>query len=180
MIKTTTWGLTATAAAAIMLSMNAFAQTTPPAGTPPAGTPPAAAPKATTPAPAAPKATTAAPGTPAATTPAPAKGVVEKAKDAVKSAKEAVAKKVAPAASVCKGLDQAGCTAKGAECGWVVPKKVDAKTGKADVPYCRKVAGVAKKAADAKAAAPAGAAPAAPKPATTAPAAPAPAAPKKP
>lgn len=161
MIKTTTWGLTATAAAALMLSMNAFAQTAP--TTPPATTP---APAATTPA-------------------APAKkGVVEKAKDAVKSAKEAVSKKVADtkAASVCKGLDQAGCAGKGAECAWIVPTKVNAKTGKADAAYCRKVAGVAKKAADkkaeaAKAAAPA-TAPAAPKPAATT--TPAPAAPKKP
>jgi hypothetical protein len=169
-IKTTTWGLTATAAAAIMLSMNAFAQTAPPAGAPPA-----AAPKATTPAPA-----------------APAKGVVEKAKDAVKGAKDAVVKKVGDtkkavaAASACKGLDQAGCSAKGAECGWIVPTKVDAKTKKADAPYCRKVAGVAKKAVDAKAAAavkaaaPAGAAPAAPKPTAAPGATPAPAAPKKP
>ncbi len=166
MIKTTTWGLTATAAAALMLSMNAFAQTAPPAGSPPAS-----APKATTPAPA---------------TPAP-KGVVEKAKDAVKSAKDAVAKKVddtKKAASACKGLDQAACSSKGAECGWVVPKKVDAKTGKADTPYCRKVAGVAKKAADTKAAAPAAkpaaAAPPAAKPATPPSTTPAPAAPKKP
>jgi hypothetical protein len=168
-IKTTTWGLTATAAAALMLSMNAFAQTAPPAGTPPAAAPPKAAPAA-----------------PAA----PAKTLTEKAKDAVKGAKDAVTKKVddtkkaAAAASACKGLDLTACGTKGAECQWVIPKKVDAKTGKADNPYCRKVAGVAKKAADKKvdaAAKPAtAAAPAAPKPASTAPAAPKPAEPKKP
>ena len=172
-IKTTTWGLTATAAAAIMLSMNAFVQTAP--TTPPAGTPPAAAPKATTP-------------PPAAKAPAvDAKTAVPAAGTAAKKPADP-AKKAAAPPSPCAGLDQAACTAKGAECGWIVPKKVDAKTGKADAPYCRKVAGVAKKAVDAKAAAPAAkpaAAPAAPKPAaTTAPAAPgatpAPAAPKKP
>jgi hypothetical protein len=75
-------------------------------------------------------------------------------------------------------LDQANCTAKAGECAWIVPKKIEAKTGKADNPYCRKVAGVAKKAADAKAAAPkaaapAAAAPAAPKAPAAAPAAPA-------
>ena len=66
------------------------------------------------------------------------------------------------AASACKGLDETGCKAN-AECGYVVPTKADAKTGKVDKPYCRKVAGVAvKKPATAAPAAAKTAAPAAP------------------
>lgn len=86
------------------------------------------------------------------------------------TAPAAAAKPKTPAkASVCKGLDETGCKAN-PECGYVVPTKADAKTGKVDKPYCRKVAGVAAK----KAAAPAAAKPAAP----AAPKAAAPAAPK--
>ncbi len=99
---------------------------------------PAAAPKAT-------PATKAAPATPKvapATKAAPAAAAPEK-------------KKAKAAPSPCKGLDEAACKAKADTCGWIVPTKVDAKTGKADKPYCRKVAGIAKKAADTKAAAPA-------------------------
>ena len=175
-IKASTWGMGASATAALMMfSLSAFAQQP--------ATPPAA-PKATAPAPAAPAATPAAPAE---------KGIIakaaDKAKAVAKSAKEAAVKVAAP--SPCKGLDQPACGAKGAECGWIVPKKVDAKTGKADQPYCRKVAGVAKKAADAKAAAAAPAKAAAPvgtpapavvkaPAAPAAPAAPKPAAPKAP
>ena len=67
----------------------------------------------------------------------------------------AVAKGAVPAktptktASVCKGLDENGCKGN-TECGWIVPTKLDPKSGKADKAYCRKIAGVAKKAADAK------------------------------
>ena len=94
----------------------------------------------------------------------------------------AKAPKAPAAASVCKGLAQDACTAKAGECAWIVPKKVDAKTGKADNPYCRKVAGVAKKAADAaKSAAAKAKAAVTPAPKAAAPAAApaAPAAPKK-
>lgn len=76
----------------------------------------------------------------------------------------AAAKPKAPvkAASACKGLDETGCKAN-PECGYVVPTKADAKTGKVDKPYCRKVAGVAaKKPATAAPAAAKAAAPAAP------------------
>ena len=99
--------------------------------------------------------------TPAVTTPAAA----AKPKSPVK------------AASACKGLDETGCKAN-AECGYVVPTKADAKTGKVDKPYCRKVAGVAvkKPAAAAPATAPAAAKTAAPAaPAVVKPNAPAPA-----
>jgi hypothetical protein len=34
-------------------------------------------------------------------------------------------------ASVCKGLDEKGCRAKAAECGWITPKKGKQR------PYCR-------------------------------------------
>jgi len=83
-------------------------------------------------------------------------------------------KPAAKAASACKGLDETACKAN-AECGYIVPKKADPKTGKVDAPYCRKVAGVAvKKPADAaakaaapvKAAVPAVKTPTAPAPAT--------------
>ncbi|MEQ1696470.1 MAG: hypothetical protein ABL901_11580 [Hyphomicrobiaceae bacterium] len=79
----------------------------------------------------------------------------------------------AKAASACKGLDETGCKAN-AECNYVVPAKADAKTGKVDKPYCRKVAGVAvKKPAAAPATAPAAAKAAAPAtPKAAAPAAP--------
>jgi pyruvate/2-oxoglutarate dehydrogenase complex dihydrolipoamide acyltransferase (E2) component len=116
---------------------------------------------------------TPAPKAPAA--PATAPAPTTKAPAAATPAPKAAAPKAA-AASTCKGLDEAGCGAKTGECAWIVPKKVDAKTGKADKAYCRKVAGVAKKAADAKAAV--GATPAAPK--TAAPAATTPAAPTAP
>ncbi len=61
---------------------------------------------------------------------------------------EPTKKKAAPkVASVCKGLDETACKAKGDECLWIVPK-----TGK-QKPYCRKKA-AAKKAAPAKDATP--------------------------
>jgi hypothetical protein len=43
------------------------------------------------------------------------------------------AKKTPPpkAASPCKGLDEKGCKAKAAECGWIVPSKGKQR------PYCR-------------------------------------------
>ncbi len=53
------------------------------------------------------------------------------------------------------------CKAKADACGWIVPTKIDAKTGKPDKAYCRKVAGIAKKTAPA-AAKPAAAVPATP------------------
>jgi formylglycine-generating enzyme required for sulfatase activity len=53
-----------------------------------------------------------------------------------------------PTASLCARIDERSCKAI-ADCAWIVPTKIDASTGKADNPYCRKVAGVAKKLADA-------------------------------
>ena len=44
-------------------------------------------------------------------------------------------------ASPCKGLDQAGCTAKAADCQWITPKSGKQK------PYCRLKSRPAKKAA---------------------------------
>ena len=44
-------------------------------------------------------------------------------------------------ASPCKGLDQAGCTAKAADCQWITPK------GGKQKPYCRLKSRPAKKAA---------------------------------
>lgn len=41
------------------------------------------------------------------------------------------ATKAAPAASACKGLDEAACKGKSAECSWIAPKKGKQK------PYCR-------------------------------------------
>lgn len=110
----------------------------------------------TTTAPPPPKATTTAPTAPAAK--APASPAAPKA--AATTAKTPV---------VCKGKDEAGCKTE-STCSWIVPKKVEAN-GKVDSPYCRRVAGVAKKAADKKAATTA--------PATTAPAAMTPPAPAK-
>ncbi len=66
---------------------------------------------------------------------------------AAPAAKTTVAPKVAPV--VCKGRDEASCKTEATACGWIVPTKVEAN-GKVDKAYCRKVAGVAKKAADAK------------------------------
>ena len=65
---------------------------------------------------------------------------------------------------VCKGKDEASCKTEATACAWIVPTKVEAN-GKVDKAYCRKVAGVAKKAAatakatTAPVAAPTGAAP---------------------
>lgn len=64
----------------------------------------------------------------------------------------AAAKTPAPAkaaAVVCKGRDETTCKSDATACAWIVPTKVEAN-GKVDKAYCRKVAGVAKKAADAK------------------------------
>jgi hypothetical protein len=84
----------------------------------------------------------AAPTAPAPAAKAPATPVAPKStvKDAVKA--------VTPV--VCKGKDEASCKAEAATCSWIVPTKVDPKSGKADKAYCRRTAGVAKKAADAK------------------------------
>jgi len=92
-----------------------------------------------------------APATAPATQPA-AKAPATKAPAAkTEAAKPAdPAKKPKAAASACKGLDEGACKGN-TDCNWIVPTKVDPKTGKADKAYCRKVAGVAKKAADAKA-----------------------------
>jgi len=50
-------------------------------------------------------------------------------------------KAAAPAASPCKGLDQAACAAKATDCQWIAPKKGKQK------PYCRLKSKPAKKAA---------------------------------
>jgi hypothetical protein len=50
-------------------------------------------------------------------------------------------KAATPAASPCKGLDQAACTAKAADCQWITPKSGKQK------PYCRLKSKPAKKAA---------------------------------
>jgi hypothetical protein len=94
--------------------------------------------------------------------PAAAKAPVT-APAAAKTETKAAPKKAA--ASTCKGLDETACKAN-PECGYVVPKAVDAKTGKADAAYCRKTAGVAAK--PKPAATPAAAAPAKPAPAAMA------------
>lgn len=107
----------------------------------------------------APKATTTAPA-PKATTTAPAVKAPAAPKAATTPAKTPI---------VCKGRDEASCKTEATACQWIVPKKVEAN-GKVDPPYCRRVAGVAKKAADKKAATSPATATA---PATTAPAAPA-------
>jgi hypothetical protein len=49
------------------------------------------------------------------------------------------APKAPAAASVCKGLNQAACAAKGTDCQWITPKKGKQK------PYCRKKAAPKKK-----------------------------------
>lgn len=129
MIGMKSWGLGIAAATVTvaLLAAPVLAQTTPPAA-------PAVKAPAATPAPPG-KAPATAPAAKAPTTaPAPAK-----------------TEKKAAAPSPCKGLDETACKGN-AECGWVVPTKVNKATGKADNPYCRKVAGVAKKAVDAKAA----------------------------
>jgi 2-hydroxychromene-2-carboxylate isomerase len=45
--------------------------------------------------------------------------------------KKEPAKKPPPAASICKGLEEAACTAKGEDCQWITPKKGKQK------PYCK-------------------------------------------
>lgn len=92
-------------------------------------------------------AATASAQTPApATTPAPKAPPAATAPKAPAAAKPAAA---APAAkkevkSACAGLDEATCKSK-PECGWVVPTKTNAATGKVQSPYCHKPAGVAVK-----------------------------------
>ncbi len=137
-IHTFGMGAVVTAAAFSLMTLAAAAQQ------PPAVAPAPAAKPVTPPAP---------PAVAKQTTQAPA--VAKPATPAAAAAKKAV--------SSCKGLDETGCKAN-PECAYVVPKDANNKTGAVQKPYCRKVAGVAKKAADAKAAAPAVA-----KPATTAP-----------
>lgn len=46
--------------------------------------------------------------------------------------------------SACKGLAESTCTTK-TECGWIKPKKKISKSGRTLTPYCRKIAGIAKK-----------------------------------
>ena len=122
-------------------------------------------------APAAPTAAPVKPATPAAP-PAAAKAPAAAPAAAAAPAKPAP-KKVA---SVCKGLDEAGCKAK-AECSYVVPTAAVGTTGKPAAPYCRKTAGVS---LQKPAAGPAAAKPSAPTTAAAAkPAAPAAAAPKQ-
>jgi hypothetical protein len=160
-----TLGLGAVVATAVfgLFALSAMAQTPPPAAGAPAVAPVKPA------APATPPAAAKAPVTaPAAISPAA-------------GAKPAAAAPKKTAVSACKGLDETGCKAN-PECSFITPTKADAKTGKVDKAYCRKVAGVAVKkpataatpatatpattpaakppAAAAKPAAPAGAAPA--------------------
>jgi hypothetical protein len=60
------------------------------------------------------------------------------------AAQKAPAKKTAKTTSPCKGLSESSC--KGNKvCGWIVPKKKVDKRGRKLKPYCRKVAGIAKK-----------------------------------
>ena len=114
---------------------------------------------------------------PPAAAPAPAAAKPAAPPAAAKAPAAAPAAAAAPkkvVASVCKGLDEAGCKAK-PECSYVVPTAVNATTGKVPAAYCRKTAGVAvkkpaaaaapavKPAAPATAAAVKPAAPAAPK-----------------
>lgn len=129
-------GLNWTAATVVlgMFAATAAAQQPPPA--------PAAPAKVLPKAPAAKKAPAAAPAAPAA----PAK--VE-APAAPKAAKAKAAKATEP--SPCKGLSEVACKAKADTCGWIVPKNANKKTGVVDKPYCRKVAGIAKKKVDAAA-----------------------------
>lgn len=118
-------------------------------------------------APAAPKLTPAAP--PKVAAPAPAAG---------EPAAKAKKPRTAAAASVCRGLDEAGCGAN-AECQYITPKKATSTTGAALKPYCRTKPKTKAAAAAAKgtAAAPAAGAPAAGAPAAAAPKAAAPATP---
>lgn len=124
-MKLHTFGLGAvvTAAAFGLFTLTASAQQAPAVAPAPAAKPITPPPAAKPAAPAAAKATPATPATSAA-------------------AKKAV--------SACKGLDETACKAN-PECDFVVPKDANNKTGKVQKPYCRKVAGVAKKAADKKA-----------------------------
>lgn len=109
-------GLVAATAAFSLLTVGASAQQPPPAAAAPAKVAPKSAP-----------------------TPPPVK-VEAPAKVAPKAA---AAKAADP--SPCKGLVETACKAKAELCGWIVPTKVDAKSGAADKAYCRKVAGIAKK-----------------------------------
>jgi hypothetical protein len=85
---------------------------------------------------------------PAATPATPAAPAAPKAPVAATPAKPAAK----AAAVVCKGLDEATCKGKAPDCAYIVPTKISKGSTTPDKPYCRKVAGVAKKAADAKAA----------------------------
>lgn len=129
------------AAATVALGM--FAATATAQQPPPAPAAPAAPAKVLPKAPAA-KAPVA--KAPAAAPAAPAKA---EAPVAPKAAKAKVAKATEP--SPCKGLSEAACKAKADACGWIVPKNANKKTGVVDKPYCRKVAGIAKKKVDAAA-----------------------------
>ena len=109
-------GLVAATAALSLLASGASAQQPPPATAAPAKVVPKTAP-----------------------TPPPAK--VEAPAKVVPKGTAAKAAEPSP----CKGLAEAACKAKTDVCGWIVPTKADAKTGAVDKPYCRKVAGIAKK-----------------------------------
>ena len=61
-----------------------------------------------------------------------------------KSNAKTAAKKTSKAPSPCKGLKQTACKANSI-CGWIVPKKKVSSSGRKLTPYCRKVAGIAKK-----------------------------------
>jgi hypothetical protein len=56
--------------------------------------------------------------------------------------KKTATKKKAP--SACAGLTQSRCKANKV-CGWIKPKKAVSTNGRKLTPYCRKVAGIAKK-----------------------------------
>jgi hypothetical protein len=58
------------------------------------------------------------------------------------SAAKTATKKKAP--SACAGLTQSRCKANKV-CGWIKPKKAVSTNGRKLTPYCRKVAGIAKK-----------------------------------
>lgn len=75
--------------------------------------------------------------------------LAQKATPGKSSTGKAVAKKTAlkkgkKAKSACAGLAKSACAAK-KQCGWIQPKKKVSKNGRKLTPYCRTVAGIAKK-----------------------------------
>jgi hypothetical protein len=95
-----------------------------------------------------------APATPTTKTKTKTKTVKKKAapKKAPKTAARQSAAKTAPkktatkkkTPSACAGLTQSRCKANKV-CGWIKPKKAVSTNGRKLTPYCRKVAGIAKK-----------------------------------